>query len=469
MRPSEQTAACERIRRFVIPEAAQRDRLTGSHVYGFLSCEHSVHLDFFGDKSRRLEPSQALAHLLARGVAFEDEIVAGLDYAEPQFEAGDYEAGARGTRVLMEEGVSGVYQGVLFDPPFLGIPDLMRRVEVASDLGDWSYEVGDVKSSYKPRSDQALQVAFYSVLLEGIQGKLPQEGYLILRDGREERFSIPGLIPALEELLEEIGELFSGECESHPHRSFACRECRWRSVCAEAPGVDWLPGLSRAERSLLRFEGLTGLESLARLDPKALARKGTMSEALLARARLHAEAVIQGRAVPRRRPRLKDRMGEGCPVLIWSDAFDRRYLVFGVLPPGESAQVFVAMEPKDEAAAFDAWRGALPEGQSLCHAGPFLASLHALLLAQGMPIEGPSLERRSLDLLNLARGSHAFPAPVREASEVLGWLSGEEVPSREEERLLALEDRDEPTLRALALEELENLRQLMQHLEEAGS
>ena len=127
------------------------------------------------------------------------------------------------------------------------------------------------------------------------------------------------------------------------------------------------------------------------------------------------------------------------------------------------------MQPEDEAAAFEAWRKALPDGQSLCHAGPFLSSLHALLLAQGMPSEGPSLERRSLDLMNLSRGSFVFPAPIREASEVLGWLQGDEVVSREDERLLALEDRDEESLRKLALQELEDLRKLMLQLEEAGA
>jgi len=465
---AELSAACERMRGMVIPAEAQRDRLTGSHVYGFLSCEHSVYLDFFGDKERRLDPSPALARLLARGVAFEDDIVAELDLSEPQFEPGDFVTGAEQTRLLMEEGVSGVYQAVLFEPPFLGIPDLMRRVEGESRLGEWHYEIGDVKSSYKPRADQALQVAFYSVLLEGIQGTLPREGYLILRDGREERFSIPELIPALEELLEEVSALFTGECRSHPHRSFACRDCKWREVCAEAPGLDWLPGLTRAERSLLRFEGLTELDSLVRLDPKTLAKKGTMSESLLARAHLHAEAAVQGAAVARRRPRLKDRMGQGCPVLIWSDAFDRRYLAFGLLPPEGEAQVFLAMDTDQEAAAFESWRQLLPEGQSLCHEGPFLGSLHALLLAQGMPSEGPSLERLCLDLMNLARGSYAFPAPIREASEVLGWLEGKEIRGREQGRLLALEDRDAEALRALAVEELEDLRRLMLRLEEAS-
>ena len=70
--------------------------------------------------------------------------------------------------------------------------------------------------------------------------------------------------------------------------------------------------------------------------------------------------------------------------------------------------------------------------------------------------------------MNLARGSYAFPAPIREASEVLGWLEGKEIRSREEGRLLALEDRDAEALRALAVLELEDLRRLMLRLEEAS-
>jgi predicted RecB family nuclease len=473
------------MRKFHIPSEARRDRLTGSHVYGFLSCEHSVWLDFFGDREQKLAPSPALARLLARGVAFEDEIVAGMDLVEPSFPQGDFVEGAKKTVDLMQQGVEGIYQAVLFSPPFLGIPDLMRRVEGRSRFGDWAYEIGDVKSSYKARADQALQVAFYSVLLEDAQACLPDEGYLILRDKSEVRLSISALLPALEEVLEEIESLFSERQISHPHRSFACSGCGWREVCAKGDGLDWLPGLSRAERSLLRHAGFKQLDSLAGLDAKALASQGaadgaaegTLSESLLVRARLHAQASLEGRALPRRSPRLKDRMGQGCPVLIWSDPFDRRYLVFGLLPPGGAPQVLLSLETEPseasqleaEARAFEEWRALLPEGQSLCHAGGFLTSLHALLLKQGMPSVGPSLERRSLDLMNLARGSFVFPAPVREVSEVLAWLHGAQnggSECREGQRMLALEDRDGEALQELAIAELLDLQKLMGRLEE---
>ena len=86
----------------------------------------------------------------------------------------------------------------------LGLPDLMRRVDGASALGAHHYEVVDVKSSGRARSDQVLQVVFYSRLLARLQGRMPEHGALVLKDRSEQRFSVADFVHACEEVERDL-------------------------------------------------------------------------------------------------------------------------------------------------------------------------------------------------------------------------------------------------------------------------
>jgi predicted RecB family nuclease len=69
-------------------------------------------------------------------------------------------------------------------PMFWGEPDLLRRVDDKnrpSAFGSWHYEVADIKSARHSKLPARLQVAFYSWLLEEVQGVLPEAGHVVTR------------------------------------------------------------------------------------------------------------------------------------------------------------------------------------------------------------------------------------------------------------------------------------------------
>jgi uncharacterized protein len=56
----------------------------------------------------------------------------------------------------------------------VGRTDVLKRVDGASALGDWSYEVIDTKLARQTKGSTILQLCLYSDLVTTVQGRLPE-------------------------------------------------------------------------------------------------------------------------------------------------------------------------------------------------------------------------------------------------------------------------------------------------------
>lgn len=451
--------------RLRIPPQARRARITGSHVYRFLACEHAVWLDFFGDPGCKLPPSRTLQRLLDGGVAHEAAIVAELGYPEPAYERDDFDTGAARTEGLLRRGVDGVSQGVLWDPPFLGIPDLLRREPGASALGEWHYVVGDIKSSRRPRADQALQVAFYSRLLGKLQDRHPEHGFLVMQDGSEERIDTVALAPVLDEVLEEMAELLAARRTSTPHVSVHCRECAWRAACDQEPDVHRVPGLTRSVRGMLDREGYRELDALMAVEPRRQAGKGLLPEATWQRARWGAQALREQRALRVRDPRLHEIQTPLASLVILHDPRTGRLPVFAARLPGAPPLVVPALGPAAEERAAREVLRALARAGSAGHGDGLPGRLYELM--QRMPADTPQLlqlEARAVNVMSIVRGAWVFPAPVRSPAEALAWIRGEPPAEAGSWLGLHLAAEDTASLEAIARAELDALDELSSSL-----
>ncbi len=91
-----------------------------------------------------------------------------------------WEQGVRDTVEAMRAGTAVIYQGVLFDGTWLGLPDFLRRVDTSSVFGQWAYEVIDAKLAREARGGAVLQISLYSDLLTGVQERVPEQMHLAL-------------------------------------------------------------------------------------------------------------------------------------------------------------------------------------------------------------------------------------------------------------------------------------------------
>ncbi len=267
-------------------------------LYELASCPHRIALDRRLDRLRRSEPDEATRLLLEHGRALEERIAGALGFVQPEYDAGDFEEGARQTERLMREGVPGIYQAVLIRDRYLAIPDLLERAdhpaarEARLERADHPaarearpyYVPGDIKTGVTPRSDQVLQVAFAGWLLGEVQGRRPESGFLILGDGTREDFDLGEIERVLTAARERVMEIADGLCATAPFFDAACGACRWSGTClpelAEERDLSLVDGMTPTRRDVLRREGVRTVEALAALDAAAWKSRGLPSLAL---------------------------------------------------------------------------------------------------------------------------------------------------------------------------------------------
>ena len=89
------------------------------------------------------------------------------------------DASVADTTAAMRAGDQIIYQAALRHGRFAGRADILRRVDVPSALGGWSYEVTDTKLARETRSGTVLQLSLYSDLVGTLQEKLPEFMYVV--------------------------------------------------------------------------------------------------------------------------------------------------------------------------------------------------------------------------------------------------------------------------------------------------
>jgi predicted RecB family nuclease len=330
------------------------------HLYDFAECEHRVALDATLDRERRTPPDDAMALLFEHGQRFEREVVEPLGYPAVEVENGDWEAAFARTRALMREGVAGIDQGVLLDGARLARPDLLERVPGGSLLGEFHYVPGDVKSARTARSDAALQIGFAALVLESVQGRRPDAGFLILGDGRREELDLGAIRCTVDDAVARTEEVARGQAETSPFFSPACARCRWRQTCLpqleEARDLSFVHGVTRARRRVFLRHGITTIDDLAAIEVAALTGAGVPSDGL-DRMRLQAKALLAGRILPYGRPGVPCGVKRELFLRIETDPLDHGepFLVsWGEAAPGrtiDAARVAIVSTPDDRAEA----------------------------------------------------------------------------------------------------------------------
>ncbi|RMG44943.1 MAG: TM0106 family RecB-like putative nuclease [Acidobacteria bacterium] len=407
-----------------------------SELYELAVCPHRITLDRRLGREERAAPDEASALLLERGRAWEAACAERLGWPRPEAPPGDFRAAAAETEALMRRGVDGVYQGVLCRDGHLAIPDLLRRVPGTSRLGPHHYEPGDVKAGLAPRADQVLQVAYAGWLLEPLQGRAPERGFLLLGDGREVTFPLAPLRAVLDAARRKVERIASGEEPTEPYWSDACLRCRWRRRCLpemEAAGdLSLVDGMTPTRRRVLRRHGVATVADLAAVDPREWREAGRPPlglEALVRQARALLSGRIRlGRPFDLPSPSPADR-------LIWAErdplARERAVLVAWREASGREAVHVLGVAEAAAAAARDLFAWAESSRGTLFHFGAeTAAALEALAEERGVaPALQVALEARRVDLRARLRRACAY-LPVRryDLEEVDAALAGRPLP-----------------------------------------
>jgi predicted RecB family nuclease len=275
---------------------------SATDLLNFLGCSHSTALDLGvldGTGSPWNEKKDEYLELLGeKGLEHEQAYLAKLK-ADGRIvieikKDDSLETMAEATRKAMRDGVDVVYQGALTAPGWHGYSDFLLRVESASDLGRWSYEVADTKLARKAKPKHVVQLCVYSEMVRREQGILPQHAHVMLGDGREETLRLHDYLYYCNRARDRFNDFVAGRkvptlAERCPH----CSMCHWSERCADEWDRDGnlrlVAGLGTIQALKLRAAGINSIDALAAITEDASVTK-MQSTTLL---RLRSQAALQ--------------------------------------------------------------------------------------------------------------------------------------------------------------------------------
>ena len=257
--------------------------LSATDLSNHLACRHLTALDLMAAQGRRAPPSWRAPHLevlRARGLEHERAYVAHLaemGLAIERIPDGfSTEAAAARTVAAMREGAQVIVQATLLEGRWMGRADVLRRVERASDLGPWSYEVVDTKLARETRGGTILQLCLYSDLVRAVQGMLPERMHVVpprpdflpdtyrLHDYLAYYRAVKRRLEATVDRIAEAPEAAATYPEPVPH----CEVCRWWPSCDARRRADdhlsFVAGITRLQQREFRARDVGTLARLAR-------------------------------------------------------------------------------------------------------------------------------------------------------------------------------------------------------------
>lgn len=251
---------------------------SASDLVTFMGCRHATWLDATSARSGTRPPEIADAHtelLQQRGLEHEraylqELIESGLTVDTIPAE-GSIDERAAATQAAMMRGADIIYQGALIDRPWHGYSDFLRRVEIPSSLGAWSYVVIDTKLARSAKASHALQLGVYARLLGAEQGTLPPTLHVRLGNGAEASLQTSDCSHYIGAAMHRFEQFVaSPPSASEPEPCAQCQYCHWSEACAARwSEVDHLSGVANmrsTQARYLREAGISTIDGLAALN-----------------------------------------------------------------------------------------------------------------------------------------------------------------------------------------------------------
>jgi hypothetical protein len=165
-----------------------------------------------------------------------------------------------------------IAQGAFQRNGWAGRTDILRRVESPSDLGPWSYEVIDTKLARETKGGTVLQLCLYADLVESVQGRRPEFGYVVAPwlNYEPQKFRMDdysAFYRRVRQSLEEFVEAPSSDLD-YPEPKDHCDICEWRANCEARRRTDdhlcLVAGISKLQTNELRSQGINTVSERCR-------------------------------------------------------------------------------------------------------------------------------------------------------------------------------------------------------------
>lgn len=256
--------------------------VTATDIYRFMACPHWPYYDWHAtpeqEKLRR-ELTEAEIQRQEDGVAHEERVVQDIFRGQPVTDArlsGDVAKDCVQTLKWMREGVERIYQGAIVAGRWAGRPDILEKRAGESAFGDWHYVALDIKSTRELEKYQKFQLAFYSRILEHLQGRCPTVAGIYNVYGMCVEFDPAEVAADFDDLMAKLeASVFDGVKPELVLRKDCFDTGVWGELCRrtaeEADDIALLYNVNLPKLRALRSLGISTLADAAALDPATLA------------------------------------------------------------------------------------------------------------------------------------------------------------------------------------------------------
>ena len=291
-------------------KTAEHFTLSASDLVGHLQCEHLTQLDIkvaegglakpshydplleiLRERGRRHEASY-IEHLEQAG--HEARIIQGIDVTDEAVSE---------TLDAMRNGNEIIVQAALSDGNWHGRADILRRVPVPSQLGEYSYEIIDTKLARETKGGTVLQLCLYADLLERMQGVAPEHIYVVTPwsdyEPQHFRFADFAAYYRRVRLATENAVAPQANVETYPEPRSHCDICRWQASCEirrrEDDHLCLVAGISKGQIAELRSNQIETTKALAELSSPLPFKPERGSLTALEKVRAQAAIQVEGR------------------------------------------------------------------------------------------------------------------------------------------------------------------------------
>jgi predicted RecB family nuclease len=285
--------------------------ITDDLLFHHQRCRRRSHLDTYSDPARRDPPNDYLLKIRQDSIAHRKRIFSSAPAQRPQYSRKDWTSGAAETLKLMAEGCDRIANGVLLvelgsawgNSKLVSSPDLLVKQPGQSQFGDWIYVSVDIRVGKRPKQDYQIVAAYHAYLLAMIQGVWAETSWLTLKQRGDYAVSLVEMVPRMQSILQDCLETVLNR-EQEPEVFIAhsrCDLCPWSSHCYAIAHAEThlslLPGVTPSRYIHLKHLGLTTLESLAAVRPKALESLPGFGPQVAHRLVQQAQSTLENRAI----------------------------------------------------------------------------------------------------------------------------------------------------------------------------
>ncbi|MEM6813659.1 MAG: TM0106 family RecB-like putative nuclease [Bacteroidota bacterium] len=249
-------------------------QLSPTDLVNFLGCKHLTELDRslslgeisapdFYDPAHELLKQKGLEH----EKAYEESLIK-QGYSVYKLE----ELSNTATLKAMKAGYDYILQAGLYDGKWNGRADFLRKVDGASDLGDYHYEVEDAKLATETKAGTVLQLCLYSEILSKLQGKAPENMWVVKpgEDFPTDKYRYPEF-QSYYQLIKSQSErtIEDKPTDSYPYPVSKCSTCRWWKECDKKwhddDHLSLIAGIQTMHLKELEKQGIDSLTTYAEL------------------------------------------------------------------------------------------------------------------------------------------------------------------------------------------------------------